>query len=120
MKKIFRALRLLVFAGLAVLCATSAQAQTPALVYSNSLAAAGESGNGFKIQYGGAMGTGSLTGNLITVRITAPHGSTVSSITDNLSQSYSLATSVDSGSGGWITALYYKAGTAAGVTQITV
>jgi hypothetical protein len=120
MKKIFRALRLFVFAGLAVLCATSAQAQTPALVYSNSLAAPGQSGNGFKIQYGGAMGTGSLTGNLITVRITAPHGSTVSSITDNLSQSYSLATSVDSGSGGWITALYYKAGTAAGVTQITV
>jgi hypothetical protein len=97
-----------------------ALAQTPTLVYSDSLAAPGESGNGFRIQYGGAMGTGSLTGNLITVRITAPHGSTISSITDNLSQSYSLATSVDSGSGGWITALYYKAGTVAGVTQITV
>jgi len=121
MNKISRVLPLLVLVGLALSCAVSlAQAQTPKLVYSNSLAGSGESGNGFKIQYGGAMGTGSLTGNLITVRITAPHGSTVSSVIDNLAQSYSLATSVDSGSGGWITALYYKAGTAANVTQITV
>lgn len=120
MKKISQAFALLVLAGPALSCATSAQAQTPTLVYSNSLSAPGEPGNGFRIQYGGAMGTGSLAGNLITLRITAPHGSTVSSISDNLSQSYSLATSVDSGSGGWITALYYKPGTAAGVTQITV
>jgi len=120
MKKIFRILSMPVLAGLALSCAMSAQAQTPALVYSNSLAAPGEPGNSFRIQYGGAMGTGSLAGNLVTLRITAPHGSTVSSVTDNLSQTYSLATSVDSGSGGWITALYYVAGTQAGVTQITV
>ncbi|HTQ58931.1 MAG TPA: hypothetical protein VMI32_01805 [Candidatus Solibacter sp.] len=121
MNKIPRVLRLLVLVVLALQCTVSlAQAQTPKLVYSDSLASSAQSGNAFKIQYGGAMGTGSLASNLITLRITAPHGSTISSITDNLSQTYSLATSVDSGSGGWITALYYKAGTSAGVTQITV
>lgn len=96
------------------------RAQSPKLVYSNSLSGATQSGNGFQIKYGGAMGTGSLANNLLTVRVTAPHGSTISSVTDNLSQSYSPATTVDSGVGGWITAFYYKAGTAAGVTQITV
>jgi hypothetical protein len=105
---------------LVALLALPVKAQTPKLVYSNSLAAPGQSGNGFKFQYGGSMGTGSLSGNLITLRITAPHGSTVSSITDNLSDTYSLGVSVDSGSGGWVTALYYLAGAPAGITQITV
>lgn len=98
--------------------ASFSYAQT--LVHFDSLAAPGELGNGFKIQYGGAMGTGSLAGNLITLRITAPHGSTISSITDNLSDTYTLGVSVDSGSGGWITAMYYLAGAPAGITQITV
>jgi hypothetical protein len=121
MNKISRVLPLLALVGLALSCAvSSAQAQAPKLVYSDSLAAPGQSGNAFQIQYGGAMGTGSLAENLLTLRITAPHGSTISSVTDNLSQSYSLATSVDSGAGGWVTALYYKAGTSAGVTRITV
>lgn len=101
-------------------CTLSAQAQTPKLVYSDSLAAPGEPGNGFRIQYGGAMGTGSLSGNLITLRITAPHGSTVSSISDNLSDTYTLGVSVDSGSGGWVTAMYYLANAPAGITQISV
>jgi hypothetical protein len=96
------------------------QAQSPALVSSLSLAAPGEAGNGFKIQYGGSMGSGSLAGNLMTLRLTAPHGSTISSITDNLSDSYTLGVSVDSGSGGWVTAMYYLAGAPAGITQITV
>ena len=120
MKKISRVLPLLIFAGLALLCAASGEAQTPALVYSNSLAAPGEPGNGFRIQYGGSMGTGSLAGNLVTLRITAPHGSTVSSITDNLSDTYTLGVSVDSGGGGWVTALYYLANAPAGIKQITV
>jgi hypothetical protein len=96
------------------------QAQSPALVHSRSLAAPGQAGNGFKIQYGGSMGSGSLAGNLMTLRLTAPHGSTISSITDNLSDSYTLGVSVDSGSGGWVTAMYYLAGAPAGITQITV
>ena len=120
MKKSFRILITLV--GLTVFSSflTPARAQTPNLVYSDSLAAPGESGNGFKIQYGGAMGTGSLAGNLITLRITAPHGATISSIADNKSDSYTLGISVDSGVGGWVTALYYVAGAPAGITQITV
>ena len=107
---------------LAILLSFSAysQAQSPALVHSRSLAAPGEAGNGFKIRYGGSMGTGSLAGNLMTLRMTAPHGSTVSSITDNLSDSYTQGVSVDSGSGGWVTAMYYLAGAPAGITQITV
>jgi hypothetical protein len=102
------------FAGLPV------QAQTPRLVYSNSLAASGQPGNNFKIVYGGAMGTGSLAKNLITIRVTSPNGSTVSSISDNLSDTYTLGASVNSGSGGWVTSLYYLAGAPAGITQITV
>ena len=97
-----------------------ALAQTPTLVYSNSLAAPGETGNGFRIQYGGAMGTGTLPGNLLTLRMTYPHGATVSSIADSLSDTYILGVSTDSGSGGWVTALYYVPGVAAGVRQITV
>ena len=97
-----------------------ALAQTPTLVYSNSLAAPGESGNGFRIQYGGAMGTGTLPGNLLTLRMTYPHGATVSSIADSLSDTYILGVSTDSGSGGWVTALYYVPGVAAGVKQITI
>jgi hypothetical protein len=102
------------FAGLPV------QAQTPRLVYSDSLAAPGQPGNNFKIQYGGAMGTGSLANNLITLRITSPNGSTISSISDNLSDTYTPGVSVNSGSGGWVTSLYYLAGAPAGITQITV
>lgn len=120
-KKISRAFLLFALSGFTVFLLTySAQAQTPNLVYSNSLAAPGEHGNDFKIQYGGAMGTGSLAHNLMTLRITAPHGSTISSITDNLSDMYTLGVSVDSGSGGWVTALYYLADTPAGIKQIEV
>jgi len=71
----------------------------PALVHSRSLAAPGESGNGFKILYGGSMGTGTLAGNLLTVRMTYAHGLTVSSIQDNKGSSYTLGVSSDSGSG---------------------
>jgi hypothetical protein len=106
---------------LLILLSFSAYSQAnPALVHSRSLTAPGESGNGFKIRYGGSMGSGSLAGNLMTLRITAPHGSTISSITDNLSDSYTLGVSVDSGSGGWVTAMYYLAGAPAGITMITV
>src|SRR5208337_1872531 len=80
----------IVLISLLFMASVSMRAQTPQLVYSDSLASPGESGNGFMIQYGGSMGTGSLSGNLITLRITAPHGSTVSSIADNLSDTYSL------------------------------
>src|SRR6202142_551974 len=105
---------------LVLLAATAAQAQTPALVHSRSLAAPGESGNGFHITYGGSMGTGTLAGNLLTLRMTYAHGLTVSSITDNKSNTYTLAASRDSGTGGWITAIYYVAGVQAGVNQITI
>jgi len=98
----------------------AAHAQTPKLVYSNSLSTARETGNGFRIQYGGSMGTGTLASNLLTLRITYPHGSTVSSISDNKSSTYSLGVSADSGAGGWVTALYYVPGAAAGITQITI
>ena len=105
---------MIVLAGLPV------QAQTPRLVYSNSLAGTGQPGNNFKIVYGGAMGTGSLANNLITIRITSPSGSTVSSISDNRSDVYQPGASVDSGAGGWVTSIYYLAGAPAGITQITV
>ncbi len=106
---------------LIILASLSAYTQaSPALVHSRSLASPGEAGNAFKIRYGGPMGSGSLAGNLMTLRITAPHGSTISSITDNLSDSYTLGVSVDSGSGGWVTAMYYLAGAPAGITMITV
>ena len=95
-------------------------ASTPALVYANNLAAPGEPGNNFKIQYGGSMGTGTLADNLLTLRMTYPHGSTLASITDNKSSTYVLGTSTDSGSGGWVTAIYYVPGVAAGITQITI
>jgi hypothetical protein len=100
--------------------AISTQAQTPKLVHSKSLSTSGEPGNGFKIQYGGSMGTGTLTSNLLTLRMTYPHGSTVSSISDNKSSIYTLGASADSGTNGWVTALYYVPGAAAGITQITV
>jgi hypothetical protein len=96
------------------------QTPTPTLVHSDSLASTGEPGNGFRIQYGGAMGSGSLAGNLLTLRITSPHGSAVTSIIDNLNDTYALGVSVDSGSGGWVTSMYYLAGAPAGITQITV
>ncbi len=107
-------------AGQVFVFSVLAFAQTPTLVYSDSLAAPGEPGNGFKIQYGGAMGTGTLSGNLLTLRMTYPHGTTVSSIADTFSDIYTLGVSTDSGSGGWVTALYYLAGAPAGITQITV
>jgi hypothetical protein len=108
-------------ASIAILLSTSlARAQTPKLVYSKNLSATGESANNFKIVYGGSMGTGTLTGNLLTLRMTYPHGSTISSITDNKSNTYTLGASADSGSGGWVTALYYLAGVSTGTTQINV
>lgn len=119
MKKIARAF--LLFSALTLFSfVRSAHAQIPSLVYSDSSTSNSESGNGFRIQYGGTLGTGSLTGNLITLRLTAPHGSTISSITDNQSDSYTLAASADSGSGGFVTALYYLANAPAGIRQITV
>lgn len=120
MKKISRVFLLFASALPFLFFAFSTQAQTPKLVYSKSLAAPGESGNGFKITYGGSMGTGTLANNLLTIRITSPHGSTVSSIVDNQGTTYTLGVSVDSGSGGWITSLYYAAGVPAGITLITV
>jgi len=98
----------------------SAQAQTPQLVFSESLAASSEPGNGFKFVYGGSMGTGTLAQNLLTLRITAPHGAVISSITDNQGSTYTLGASADSGAGGWITSLYYAAGVNAGITLITI
>lgn len=106
------ALALLIFAP------TVAHAQTPKLVYSKSLSATSESGNNFKIVYGGSMGTGTLAGNLLTLRMTYPHGSTLSSITDNKSSTYTLGASADSG--GWVTGLYYLAGAPGGISQINV
>lgn len=117
MKKI-RRICFALFAPTIFFFASSAQAQTPKLVYSDSSTASSESGNGFKIVYGGSMGTGSLAGNLITLRMTAPHGSTISSIVDNKSDTYTLATTADSGS--WVTALYYLANAPAGINSITV
>lgn len=95
-----------------------AHAQTPRLVHSRSLSTTGQTGNNFKIVYGGSMGTGTLAGNLLTLRMTYPHGSTLSSITDNKSSTYTLGVSVDNGS--WVTVLYYAAGASAGITQINV
>ena len=105
---------------LVLMLSIAVHAQTPKLVHSKSLSTTLESGNGFKIQYGGSMGTGTLANNLLTLRMTYPHGSTVSSISDNQSSTYTLGVSTDSGSGGWVTALYYVPGVAAGITQITV
>jgi len=95
-------------------------AHSQTLVHSRSLSAPHESGNAFQITYGGSMGTGTLANNLLALRLTYPHGSTVSSIVDNLSDSYTLGVGTDSGAGGWVTALYYLAGTRAGIRQITV
>jgi len=105
---------------LALMVSIAAHAQTPRLVYSKSLSTTSETGNGFKIQYGGSMGTGTLASNLLTLRMTYPHGSTVSSISDNKSSTYTLGASVDSGTNGWVTALYYVPGATAGITQITI
>ena len=101
----------------------SADAQTPALVHSNNLSAlinATGPGNNFRIQYGGSMGMGTLGGNLLVLSMTYPHGSTVSSIVDNRSSTYTLGPIADSGTGGWVTAMYYAPGAVAGITQITV
>ncbi len=120
-KKISRVFLLLVLSALPFFpFAFSARAQAPKLVYSKSLAAPGEPGNGFKITYGGSIGTGTLANNLLTIRLTSPHGSTLSSIVDNKGTTYTLGVSVDSGSGGWITSLYYAAGVQAGITLITI
>ena len=73
---LFSAVVFLIFCG-------SARAQTPNLVHSKSLSGTNETGNNFQIQYGGSMGTGTLAGNLLTLRMTYPDGSTVSSIADN-------------------------------------
>jgi hypothetical protein len=99
---------------------TLVQAQTPRLVYSKSLSATSEAGNNFKIVYGGSMGTGTLAGNLLTLRMTYPHGATLASISDNKSSTYAVGVSTDSGSGGWVTALYYVAGAAGGINQVSV
>jgi len=107
-------------ATLVLMVSSAAQAQGPKLVHSRSLAAPGESGNGFRIQYGWSMGTGTLASNLLTLRISYPHGAAVSSIIDNKASTYTLAVSTDSGTGGWITSLYYVPGAAAGITQVTV
>src|SRR5580704_18607646 len=105
---------------LCLMVSIAARAQTPKLVHSKSLSTTGEPGNNLKIQYGGSMGTGTLASNLLTLRITYPHGSTVSSISDNKSSAYTLGVSADNGTGGWVTALYYAPGVAAGITQITI
>jgi hypothetical protein len=97
-----------------------ARAQTPKLVHSKSLSTTGEPGNNLKIQYGGSMGTGTLGSNLLTLRMTYPHGSTISSISDNKSSTYTLGVSADSAASGWESVLYYVPGAAAGITQITV
>jgi trimeric autotransporter adhesin len=102
---------------------------TPMLVHSlsaASMAAAGDgapqSGNAFKIEFTGSMGTGTLASNLLVLKITYPSGSTVSSIADNQSSTYTLGPTVTSNTGGanWITSLYYSPGVAAGVNLITV
>jgi|GEM_PF-3048087 len=111
-------IRLFLVPTLFLFVAASAHAQTPTLVHSKSLSTSGENGNNFKIVYGGSMGTGTLAGNLLTLRMTYPHGATLSSISDNKSSTYTLGVSVDSGS--WVTVLYYVAGAPAGITQITV
>ena len=98
----------------------AAHAQTPKLVHSRSLSTARETGNNFRIQYGGPIGTGTLAGNLLTLRITYPHGSNVSAISDNKSSPYTLGATADSGSAGWVTSLYFVPGVSAGITQITV
>ena len=94
-------------------------AQTPQLVYSDSSAALGsDTGNAFKIIYGGSKGTGSLASNTLTLSMTAPHGSTISSIVDTFSDSWTLAASTDSGT--QITAVYYLLSAPANITSITV
>jgi hypothetical protein len=105
---------------LVLMVSIAAHAQTPRLVYSKSFSTTLESGNDFKIQYGGSMGTGTLANNLLTLRMTYPHGSTISSISDNKSSTYTLGASADSGTSGWVTALYYVPGAVAGITHITV
>jgi len=103
----------------------SASAQTPTLVHSLSSASpsaagrASEPGNAFQIQFTGSMGTGTLAGNLLVLKITYPSGSTVSSIADNELSAYTLGPTVTSGTG-WTTRLYYTANTAAGINVITV
>jgi len=105
---------------LCLMVSIAARAQTPKLVHSKSLSTTGEPGNNLKIQYGGSMGTGTLASNLLTLRMTYPHGSTISSISDNKSSTYTLGISADSTGSGWETVLYYVSGAAAGITQITV
>ncbi len=100
------------------LVSVTTHAQTPNLVFSKSLSATHEAGNNFKIQYGGSMGTGTLANNLLTLRMTYPHGATISSLSDNKSSTYTLGATADSGQ--WVTAIYYIAGAPAGITQITV
>src|SRR5690348_18448671 len=111
-------IRFLLAPTLVLFAVAGVYAQTPKLVHSKSLSTSGENGNNFKIIYGGAMGTGTLAGNLLTLRMTYPHGESVSSISDNKSSTYALGISVDSGS--WVTVLYYVPGVPAGITQITV
>ncbi len=105
--------QLFVFSALAL-------AQTPKLVHSNNLSALinATGANNLRIQYGGSMGTGTLGGNLLILSITYPHGSTVSSIVDNMSSGYVLGASTDSGA--WVTSDYYVPGSAAGITQIAI
>jgi hypothetical protein len=100
---------------------------TPTLVHSLSDAAANagiatQAGNAFNIEFTGSMGTGTLAGNLLVLKITYPSGSTVSSVTDNKSSTYTLGPTVTSNTGGnnWITSLYYTPGVAAGADLITV
>lgn len=75
-------------------------------------------GNDFRIQFSGSMGTGTLAGNLLVLKITYTSSDTVSSIADNKSSAYTLGPTVTSN--GWTTRLYYTANTAAGINVITV
>jgi hypothetical protein len=96
----------------------------PTLVHSLSAASPSATGrenahgNAFKIQFSGSMGTGTLAGNLLVLKMTYTSSDTVSSIVDNKSSAYTLGPTV-TGSG-WTTRLYYTANVAAGVNVITV
>jgi uncharacterized repeat protein (TIGR01451 family) len=120
-----RFIGILFSAVVSLLVCGSVSAQTPTLVHSLSSASpsaagrASEPGNAFQIQFTGSMGTGTLAGNLLVLKITYPSGSTVSSIADNKSSTYTPGPTVTSGTG-WTTQLYYTANTAAGVNVITV
>lgn len=86
-------------------------------VFSN--AHCGENCNTIKVPWSGATGTGTLANNLLVVVASYPNGSTVSSIVDNQSSTYTSTKSVDAGVGGKVINVYYVPNTAAGITAIT-